>query len=334
MLNPIQNRYEILYWLDCTLSNPNGDPDADNMPRIDPQDMHGLISDVAVKRRIRNYVQAAYCNEAPNGIVMQQGTNINRFIAQAHAETSAGNIKKGDTKKTHAARRWLLDNFFDVRTFGGVLSTGPNAGQVRGAVQMTFLRSEDSIVPLDMSITRVLKTQDLETANSVNDYIKWEDEQEQDTLRTMGRKQLIPYGLYQGRAFISANVAADTGFSEDDLQLFLDALIGAYELDRSSSKGQISTVLPVIIFKHVGTDSDEKQRLRQAKLGCAPAHKLFDLIAAQRLVDLPRKFRDYQFIVNASACPPGVEIGYVLEDCGRAEVHWSTPPACDWLEVK
>lgn len=333
MSSPIQNRYEILYWLDCTLANPNGDPDAGNMPRIDPQDMHGLISDVAVKRRIRNYVQLAYGGEAPNGIIMQQGTNINRFIADAHQQTS-GSIIKGDTKKTHAARRWLLDNFFDVRTFGGVLATGPNAGQVRGAVQMTFLRSEDPIVPMDMAITRMLVAEDVKTAKSVADYVKWEEAQDEDKLRTMGRKQLIPYGLYQGRAFISANIAADTGFSDADLQLFLDALVGAYELDRSSSKGQISTVLPVIIFKHIGTDSDEKQRLRQTRLGCAPAHKLFDLVTVKRLVPLPRKFRDYQFTVNASACPSGVEIGYVFEDGGRAKTQWGAPTACEWLTVK
>lgn len=329
----IQNRYEILYWLDCTLANPNGDPDAGNMPRIDPQDMHGLISDVAVKRRMRNYVQTACGNESPNGIIMQQGTNINRFIAEAHEKTS-GNVKKGDTKKTHAARRWLLENFFDVRTFGGVLATGPNAGQVRGAVQMTFLRSEDPIVPMDMSITRMLVAEDIKSANTVTDYVKWEEEQDEDKLRTMGRKQLIPYGLYQGRAFVSANIADDTGFSDDDLQLFLDALIGAYELDRSSSKGQIFTVLPMIIFKHVGTDSDEKQRVRQAKLGCAPAHKLFDLVTVERLGDLPRKFRDYRFTVHAGACPAGVEIGYVFEEGGRAKTFWGTPPECDWLALR
>ncbi len=330
---PIQNRYEIMYWLDCTLANPNGDPDAGNMPRIDPQDMHGLISDVAIKRRIRNYVLAACGNQSPNGIIMQQGTNLNRFIAEAHEKTS-GNIKKGDTKKTNAARRWLLEQFFDVRTFGGVLAVGPNAGQVRGAVQMTFLRSEDPIIPMDMSITRMLVSEEPKGAKTTEDYKVWESAQDEDKLRTMGRKQLIPYGLYQGRAFISANIAEDTGFSDDDLQLYLDALINAYEFDRSSSKGHMSTVLPVIIFKHVGTDSDANQRVRQAKLGCSMAHKLFDLVSVERLTEVPRRFSDYKYTVNASACPAGVEIGYVIEEGGRAKTYWGTPPKLDWLTVK
>jgi len=324
----IQNRYEFMYFIECVNGNPNGDPDMGNSPRIDPQDMHGLISDVAIKRRIRNYVQMAYGNEAPYGIVVQQSNNINKFIALAH-EKATGNTKKGDRGKTAAARKWLCKNFYDVRTFGGVMATGANAGQIRGAVQLPFLRSLDQILPLDVSITRMAVADDAPGKEaSYAEYVEWENKQPEDKLRTMGRKQLIPYGLYQGRGFVSAHLAEDTTFSDQDLTLFWDALLNMYEHDRSSSKGYMSTVLPVIVFRHVGTDTDPTQRARQAKLGCAPAHKLFELVGIEKNpgVVVPRSYRDYTWTVQMAKMPAGVEIGFVFEEVGKACIYWGKLP--------
>lgn len=325
-----------MYFVECINGNPNGDPDMGNSPRVDPQDMHGLISDVAIKRRIRNYVQTAFNNEAPNGIVVQQSTNINKFIALAHEKT-VGNAKKGDRTKTAGARQWLCKNYFDVRTFGGVMATGANAGQIRGPVQLTFLRSLDPILPIDVSITRMAVADNLggkDNDATYEDYQRWENEQPEDKLRTMGRKQLILYGLYQGRGFISAHLAQDTGFSEEDLDLFWDALLNMYEHDRSSSKGYMSTILPVIIFRHNGTDSDLAQRERQAKLGCAPAHKLFDLIDIKSNTSLPRSYRDYTLTVQKSKLPLGVDIGFALEDRGKANITWNNSASdFDWVKL-
>ncbi|NLG38114.1 MAG: type I-C CRISPR-associated protein Cas7/Csd2 [Clostridiales bacterium] len=329
MIMALQNRYEFLYFIECVDGNPNGDPDAGNMPRIDPQDMHGLISDVAVKRRIRNYVQNVGKGQPPYGIVVQHSTNINRFIAQAHEEEKSG-AKAGTREKTYAARKWLCDNFFDVRTFGGVMTTGANAGQVRGPVQLSFLRSVDPVFPMEATITRMSVAFDVKP-NTYQAYIDWEKEQPEDKMRTMGRKQLIPYGLYRGQGFVSAfladeptNKGGGTGFSEDDLQLLWTALLHMYEHDRSASKGMMSTISPVIIFRHRGTDSDSSQRVNQARLGCAPAHKLFDLVSVSRKegVTLPRSYRDYTLNIAASRLPAGVDIGFAVPFTGRARIHW------------
>lgn len=333
---PIANRYEFLYFVECINGNPNGDPDAGNSPRIDPQDMHGLISDVAVKRRLRNYVQLARRSEADYNIVVQQATNMNKFIAQAWEETGGDpKSKKKEKANVNAARKWMCEQYYDVRTFGAVLSTGANAGQVRGPVQLTFLRSVDPILPLDVSITRMAVAEQPNGVSTFAEYEKWEGEQEEDKLRTMGRKQLIPYGLYAGRGFVSANLAVETSFGEEDLALLWDGLLAMYEHDRSASKGQMSTVPPLIIFKHVGTDSDVVQRARQTRLGCAPAHRLFDLVEAKARVDLPRSYRDYTLRINTAALPAGVEIGYAVPgEGGGARVAWGSPPAeLGWMEV-
>jgi CRISPR-associated protein Csd2 len=329
----ISNRYEFMYFVECINGNPNGDPDMGNSPRMDPQDMHGLISDVAVKRRIRNYVQTAKGNTAPFGIVVQQSTNINRFIAKAHEETASSG-KAGSRDKVDAAKRWLCQNYFDVRTFGAVLSTGANAGQVRGPVQVTFLRSLDAIVPLDVSITRMAVAENLRDGNSAA-YEKWESEQAEDKLRTMGRKQLISYGLYEGRGFVSANIAQEVGFSDSDLALLWEALLNMYEHDRSASKGQMSVVGPIVIFRHVGTDSDLAQRERQAKLGCAPAHKLFDLIRAKKTVDLPRSYKDYAVTIDLKALPKGVDVGLAFPTPGGVDIKWNPPAGkAEWILVE
>lgn len=328
-----------MYFVECKNGNPNGDPDMGNSPRIDPQDMHGLITDVAVKRRIRNYVQISKKNQYPYGIVIQQSTNINKYIAKAHEET--GNAKMEKTKeKVNAAREWLCQNFYDVRTFGGVLSTGPNAGQVRGPVQLTFLRSIDPVLPMDISITRMAVAENLKDKATFADYEAWEKSQSEDTLRTMGRKQLIPYGLYAGRGFVSANLAEPvegTGFSEDDLSLLWEALLNMYEHDRSASKGQMSTVPPLIIFKHVGTDTDKLQRERQAKLGCAPAHQLFDLVRVEKKsgVEAPRDYHEYIIRVDIKKLPAGVELIFAMPTPGGVKLIPGTAAInTDWVEVQ
>lgn len=306
----IANRYEFLFLFDVENGNPNGDPDSGNAPRIDPEDSHGLVSDVALKRRVRNYVQAAKSNTAPNAIFIEHATNLNKPIAKAHEVKNGGLPEKATKDKVKQARDWMCETFYDVRTFGAVMSTGPNAGQVRGPVQFSFARSIDPVLPLDISITRMAVAEDVRGAKSSADYEKWEAEQPEDKLRTMGRKNLIPYGLYAAKGFISANLAQGTGFDEDDLKLLWEALANMYDHDRSASKGVMSC-RKLIAFKHVGTDSDVEQRKRQAMLGCAPAHKLLDLGSVVEVVkqtETPRRFTDYKFTLQRDCVPNGVEL--------------------------
>lgn len=317
----IANRYDFLFLLDCENGNPNGDPDAGNAPRIDPEDMHGLVSDVATKRRVRNYVQTAKGNAAPHAIFVEHATNMNRPIALAHEKANGGIPERATKDKVKKARDWMCANFFDVRTFGAVMSTGANAGQVRGPVQFSFARSLDPVLPLDVSITRMAVAEDVKGAKSAADIEKWENEQEEDKLRTMGRKQLIPYGLYAMKGFVSAHLAEGTGFSEDDLALLWQALANMYEHDRSASKG-VMTCRGLYAFKHVGTDSNAEQRVNQAKLGCAPAHRLLDYSSPKRKLDnaiveinhrdgltqSPRAFSDYVVHVHEDRLPSGVSL--------------------------
>jgi CRISPR-associated protein Csd2 len=319
----IQNRYEFLFLFDCENGNPNGDPDAGNSPRIDPEDMHGLVSDVALKRRVRNFIQTSFDNQAPNAIFIEHSTNLNKPIALAHEKTN-GSVPK-DSKSTKQqslnARKWMCENFFDIRTFGAVLSTGANAGQVRGPVQFAFARSVDPILPLDLSITRDAKTpteKDIKSDASYQQHVEWEQKAPEDSLRTMGRKALIPYGLYVAKGFISAHLAKGTGFSDDDLKNLWEALLNMYDHDRSSSKGMMSC-RGLYVFKHVGTDTDPQQRIKQAMLGCAPAHALLDL---GKVIDIrkdeaamsvdkvtsPRKFTHYSVKVDKDKIPAGVEL--------------------------
>lgn len=325
MANQITHRYEFLFLFDCENGNPNGDPDAGNAPRIDPQDMHGLVSDVAIKRRIRNYVQIAGGNRLSDGdgngtaIFIEHASALNAAIATAHEETGGmPPVKSGKwaagKDKVNAARQWMCRNFFDVRTFGAVMSTGPNAGQVRGPVQIAFARSCDPILPLDVSITRMATTDDKVKASNdttAQTYRDWQAEQSEDTLRTMGRKSLIPYGLFMGKGFISAHLAGQTGFSGDDLKLLFEAILNMYEHDRSSSKGLMTVRQPVYVFKHVGTDTNVEQRQRQAMLGCALAQVLFENVVQIRRkpeVEVARGFGDYDVQVIRDNVPDGVEL--------------------------
>jgi len=286
----MNNRYDFVYLFDCKDGNPNGDPDAANAPRIDPQDMHGLVSDVCLKRKVRNFVLLA--KELAHGydIFVQQGSVLNEKIQAAHKtlnqDVDAKN-KKANREQVGAARAEMCKRYYDVRTFGAVMSTGSNAGQVRGPVQISFSRSIDPILPLDLSITRMAVT-DSKEAGTPN--------------QTMGRKNLIPYGLYRCHGFISAHLARETGFSEDDLKLFWDALTQMFDHDRSASRG---TMAPqkLVVFKHA------------TALGNAPAHKLFERVTISRkpsVVVAARSFADYDLKVNRDSLPPGVEISELL----------------------
>lgn len=339
----IQNRYEFLYLFDCENGNPNGDPDAGNLPRLDPEDMHGLVSDVAIKRRVRNYVQAKFENAAPNAIFIEHSTNLNRPILMAHEQTGGtpdmeeegkelseetekatqrSKKSKAPKYKVLSARDWMCRQFYDVRTFGAVMSTGANAGQVRGPVQCSFARSVDPIMPLDLSITRGAIAEEVKGAKTSEQMLKWENEEKPELkLRTMGRKALIPYGLYVAKGFISANLAKGTGFSEEDLKTLWEALLNMYDHDRSASKG-VMACRGFYVFKHVGTDSDQNQRVKQAMLGCAPAHKLLDFSTDRHEMDntileirkrqtvsgATRNFSDYSVTVHKDRLPKGVEL--------------------------
>lgn len=328
----IQNRYEFLYYVACTNANPNGDPDMGNTPRIDPQTMQGFITDVATKRRIRNYIQTAFAGQPGMNIIVQQSTNLNRHIAEAKRAAGVEDCAK-EKEAVYAGRKKACELFYDVRAFGAVMSTGPNAGQVRGPVQITFGKSLDPVLPMDISITR-MAVADLIKNGTVEDYLKAEAETAEDKLRTMGRKQLIPFGLYEVRGFISANLAAETGFDDDDLKALFEAILNMYEHDHSASKGEMSVVSPLIVFKHVGTDTDEAQRVRQAKLGCAPAHKLFELVRVQRKADVevPRNYRDYTAVVDVDRVPDGVQIGFQSSPYGP--ISWGVlPEGEDWFHL-
>lgn len=283
----MNNRYDFVYLYDCKDGNPNGDPDAANSPRIDPQDMRGLVSDVCLKRKIRDYVLKV--GGAGYDIFVQTKSPLNPRIAEVCKEAELPDFKKGegkwDTDKAKGRSQkdiktlqsLLCKRYYDVRTFGAVMSTGPNAGQIRGPVQITFSRSIDAIVPLDLCITRVTDT----------------DKEEGE----MGRKIIIPYGLYCCHGFISAHLATQTGFNEADLELFWQALTQMFDHDRSASRG---TMAPqkLIIFKH------------QSALGNAPAHKLFERVTVQRKSNVPvaRSFSDYDVTITKTGLPSGVEV--------------------------
>jgi CRISPR-associated protein Csd2 len=281
----MNNRYDFVYLFDCKDGNPNGDPDAANSPRIDPQDMHGLVSDVCLKRKIRNFVALAKHCAPPFDIFVQQGSVLNDKILEGHKAAGNdvdGKKKTADRDQVKSARAKMCERFYDVRTFGAVMSTGANAGQVRGPVQLSFSRSIDPILPLDLSITRMAVTEAKE-ANSPN--------------QTMGRKNLIPYGLYRCYGFISAHLAKETGFNDADLELLWQALTQMFDHDRSASRG---TMAPrkLIVFKHASA------------LGNAPAHKLFERVKVTRKpgVHAPRSFEDYETVIDRENLPAGVEL--------------------------
>lgn len=282
---PLTNRYEFVLFYDVENGNPNGDPDAGNMPRIDPETGYGIVTDVCIKRKIRNYVDILKANESGYQIYVTEGIALNNQHLRAYTETDtplpkqAKNVPAEDLLKV---RQWMCDNFYDVRTFGAVMSTGVNCGQVRGPVQLNFSRSLDPIMQQEVTITRVAVTRP-------------EDEKTTE----MGRKHIVPYGLYRVEGYISPALANQegkgTGFSEEDLEVFWQALENMFELDHSASRGKMAS-RKLFIFKH------------DSELGNAPSHKLFDLITHELAEDkvVPRQFSDYKIHVDRDNLPDGV----------------------------
>lgn len=286
MNTPIQNRYDFVYLFDVVNGNPNGDPDAGNLPRLDPETSRGLVTDVCLKRKIRNYVELSKGQIPPYEIYVREKAVLTTQQKRAHEALPEGTPA---ADKTSIARTWMCHNFFDVRTFGAVMSLKEyNCGQVRGPVQLSFARSEDTIVPMDISITRMAVATEREAEAQGGDN------------RTMGRKSIVPYGLYRCHGFISAPLAAQTGFGEEDIALLWESLQNMFEHDRSAARGEMAA-RKLIIFKH------------ENKLGNAPAHKLFELVQVNRAegsTGPARSFADYT--VTVGPAPAGVELINIL----------------------
>ena len=275
----IDKRIDFVYVFDVHDGNPNGDPDAANLPRVDAETGHGLVTDVCLKRKIRNYVDLSRSSEPNYNIFIQEAAVLDNRV-EAIYETEK--VKRADkASQKDAAKQALCDRYYDIRTFGAVIATKEKQGQVRGAVQLTFGRSVDPIVSLNHAITRMAVTK----------------ESDKDKERTMGRKATVPYGLYVVHGFVNANLANQTGFNKEDLQLLWDALINMFDNDRSAARGLMSAQ-KLIVFEH------------DSKLGNAPANKLFDLvsIAKKAGVDAPRSVDDYEIQVDTASLPKGVKV--------------------------
>ena len=285
----INNRYDFVVLFDVENRNPNGDPDAGNMPRVDPESGYGLVTDVCLKRKIRNYVGMVRENEQGYQIYVKESVPLNRSDARAfeYLNVSADKVKgmkKDDPELDRKIRDFMCQNFYDIRTFGAVMTTfvkaNLNCGQVRGPVQLGFAKSVDPILPQEITITRVAITTESDAEKKGTE---------------MGRKYIVPYGLYRAEGYISANQARKvTGFSEEDLELLWEAILNMFENDHSAARGKMA-VRKLIIFKH------------DSELGCAPAHKLFDSVKVERRegVEVPRSFSDYKIIVP-QGLPEGV----------------------------
>lgn len=312
-MTAITNRHDFVLIFEVINGNPNGDPDAGNLPRLDPETNHGLVTDVSLKRKIRNYVELAKTGEAGHHIYVQEGSILNEKHRQAYVALRPDDPKaKKDPKlnprddaEAVKLRDFMCANFFDVRTFGAVMSTGINCGQVKGPVQMTFASSVEPIVPVEISITRMAATNEAEKKQRT----EGDDGDQRKDNRTMGRKHIVPYGLYVAHGFISAKFAERTGFSQGDLDLLFEAIGSMFEHDRSAARGEMAT-RKLIIFRH------------ENALGNAPAHRLFERVTVGRSVDgeyrdidarldnLPpaRKFSDYAVRIDYDDLPAGVEI--------------------------
>ena len=293
MSNPIKNRYDFVVYFDVENGNPNGDPDAGNMPRIDPETGYGIVTDVCLKRKVRNYVETVKEDDPGFDIYVKDGSILN--VNDARAFEALGidakdikKLKKDDPELDETIRDFMCATFYDVRTFGAVMTTfvknSLNCGQVRGPVQLTFARSVDPIIPQEITITRVAKTTE-ERAEASN--------------TEMGRKYVVPYALYRGEGYVSANLARkSTGFSEDDLALLWDAIVNMFEHDHSAARGKMA-VRALVVFKH------------DSELGNAPSYKLFDAVSTQKKagVEAPRSIDDYEEItVDEGAVPEGVTV--------------------------
>lgn len=285
----LTRRYDFVLLFDVKDGNPNGDPDAGNLPRLDAETGHGLMTDVALKRKVRNYVGLVHGEQPPYEIYVKEKAILNKTHERAYVAVGAEDALKGEDKKRKGggdtvdkARQWMCANFFDVRTFGAVMSTGVNCGQVRGPVQMTFARSIEPIVALEHSITRMAVATEAEAEKQGGDN------------RTMGRKHTVPYGLYRSHGFVSSFLARQTGYSADDLELTLKALEQMFEHDRSAARGQMST-RGLYVFEH------------ESELGNAPAHALFDrLLVTPTAPGTPaRDFAAYAVTFDGQVLEPG-----------------------------
>jgi len=287
----LNHRYDFVLLFDVKDGNPNGDPDAGNLPRLDAETGHGLVTDVSLKRKVRNYIGLAKGEQPPYEIYVKEKAILNSQHERAYVGIGKADLLTGDDKKRKGgdavdeARAWMCRNFYDVRSFGAVMSTGINCGQVRGPVQLTFARSIAPIIAQEHSITRMAVA------------TKAEAEKQDGDNRTMGRKHTVPYGLYRAHGFISAHLAKQTGFSEDDLELLWQSLENMFEHDRSAARGEMST-RGLYVFQH------------ESELGNAHAHSLFERIQAKLKDDesVPRNFRDYAVTVNDVELPAGVNL--------------------------
>lgn len=302
MSDSIQHRYDFSLFFDVENGNPNGDPDAGNMPRIDPETSLGIVSDVCLKRKVRNYVDLVKSESVEDvdasgdlgyKIYVQEKAVLNERNKLAYDRNNLKPESKKLPKKLEdqrAVTAFMCNNFYDIRAFGAVMATEVNCGQVRGPIQMCFGQSTDPVVPQEMSITRMAVT----------------NQKDVDKERTMGRKQYVPYGLYRVNGFISASLAEKTGFSQADLELFFEALMNMFENDRSAARG-LMTSRKLYVFEH------------ESKLGNAPAHTLFDTVTARKDSDGPaRAYGDYEIVADKSAVPEGVTLH---------EYDWIAPSA-------
>lgn len=281
-MSELKNRIDFVYIFDVQDGNPNGDPDAGNLPRVDAETGMGLVTDVCLKRKVRNYVQVTKGCIDGYDIFIKEKAVLNTLIDAAHEEEKVKQAAEKD--KTAEARMVMCKKYYDIRTFGAVMSTGKNAGQVRGPIQLTFARSLDPIAAMEHSITRMAVATEEEAKKQKGDN------------RTMGRKATVPYGLYLCHGFISANLANQTGFSEEDLTLFWEALRNMFDVDRSAARGLMSAQ-KLIVFKH------------DSVLGNAPANKLFERVKVEKKCDgAPRSFADYQVTIDTANLPSGVTI--------------------------
>ena len=291
MSEAIKNRYDFVILFDVENGNPNGDPDAGNMPRVDPETGYGLVTDVCLKRKIRNYVETLKEDAEGYRIYIKDGVPLNRSDKAAMAALGIDDdlkaAKKSDPDIDRRLRDYMCKNYFDIRTFGAVMTTfvkgALNCGQVRGPVQIGFARSVDPIVPQEVTITRVAITTEADAENKATE---------------MGRKHIVPYALYRADGFISANLARRvTHFSEDDLELLWNAVINMFENDHSAARGKMA-VRKLIIFKH------------DSELGNAPSHRTLGLVSVKRRdgIEVARSYEDYEVTVNEAACPEGVHI--------------------------
>ncbi|MBG0776142.1 MAG: type I-C CRISPR-associated protein Cas7/Csd2 [Desulfovibrionaceae bacterium] len=289
-MTALNNRYDFVYLFDVVNGNPNGDPDTDNMPRTDQETGHGLVTDVCLKRKIRNFVDLVRNGEDRYNIYVRERAVLNDQHALAYSATGVERPAERKLPKKEEDQRkvrdWMCHNFFDVRTFGAVMTTGVNCGQVRGPVQLAFARSIEPVVPQEVTVTRMAVTTQAEA------------EKQEGGNRTMGRKYILPYGLYRCEGFVSAHLARQTGFDEADLETLWQALQNMFEHDRSAARGMMAA-RGLYAFRHA------------TALGNAPAHRLFERIGVERLTDTAtpaRSFGDYGVSIDRAGLPEGVEL--------------------------